>query len=421
MYAMGWTVRVVREGLHGLAAKQGLDASGAGDGDIWRWLRGEVRPTVWMDCLCLLFRCHQSLLGWPPQGNESPVDYTPADDQPSEPRLANSVPLWVQPGRSHQRVAEVLDNGAASDSGPWEYRTSEARMLDAARHHYEQMYRERGGITTGARVQAVINSLRYLVQNAYSDAAGREVYRTLGGLIAVAGICAYDSDSHESADDCFQQALQLAQACGDRAFGAYVYGLLGTKSLLLGRNDEAVDVSEVAITTAGTHLSNALRADLRALQAKAFARMKATDNAIRSMRLAEAAAARIQPDEEPPETGYVQPGLIEEQLADALRTLGDLSSALAYAERSVRMSTHTRGRANRLVILTQIATARGDLEYAADAVGKLLKATDGIESKRFRDRLLTIRSNMDRHRSSRTVRDVVDELDSRLTLPIARR
>src|SRR5215471_5070661 len=47
LYAMGWTVRVVREGLRGLAAKDGLDASGVGDGEIWRWLRGEVRPTMW--------------------------------------------------------------------------------------------------------------------------------------------------------------------------------------------------------------------------------------------------------------------------------------------------------------------------------------------------------------------------------------
>ncbi len=77
MYAMGWTVRVIREGLRGIASQAGLEASGVDDRDIWRWLRGEVRPTVWMDCLCRLFRCHQAQLGWPSQGNETPVDYTP--------------------------------------------------------------------------------------------------------------------------------------------------------------------------------------------------------------------------------------------------------------------------------------------------------------------------------------------------------
>src|SRR6266700_5187602 len=87
MYAMGWTVRVIREGLRGIASQAGLEASGVDDRDIWRWLRGEVRPTVWMDCLCRLFRCHQAQLGWPSQGNETPVDYTPPA-LASDPALA---------------------------------------------------------------------------------------------------------------------------------------------------------------------------------------------------------------------------------------------------------------------------------------------------------------------------------------------
>jgi tetratricopeptide (TPR) repeat protein len=329
--------------------------------------------------------------------------------------------MATQPLRSEPSLVSSLGVLKSTDAGPWEYRTTEARMLDSARRHYEQMYRETGGVTTGARVQPVVSALQYIAQDTYSDRVGREVYRAFGGLIAIAGIAAYDSDAHDSAERYYQQALTLAKASGDRAFGAYVYGLLGTKSLLLGQNGEAVDASEVALVTAGQHLSNALRADLRALQAKAFARMKAKDRAIRNMKLAEAAASKVQPDEEPPETGYIQPGLIDEQLAEALRTMGDLPTALSYAERSVRISTHTRGRANRLVILAHIAIARGDLEYSADVVRKLLKATEGIESRRFRDHLSTIRHSVKRHRTSTTMRDVLEELDSRLTLPTARR
>ncbi len=44
MYAQGWTVSVVREGLQALAAEDGLDASGLQDVDVARWLRGEVYP-----------------------------------------------------------------------------------------------------------------------------------------------------------------------------------------------------------------------------------------------------------------------------------------------------------------------------------------------------------------------------------------
>jgi hypothetical protein len=42
------------------------------------------------------------------------------------------------------------------------------------------------------------------------------------------------------------------------------------------------------------------------------------------MTRAEAAVTRIGPDQEPPETSYVQARLVQTQHADALRTLGDL-------------------------------------------------------------------------------------------------
>jgi hypothetical protein len=99
MYAMGWSIRVVREGLRVLAEKAGLDACGVGDGDIWRWLRGEVRPTIWMDLLCKVFRCHQSRLGWPPQGNETAVNHTPEELIVPSLDLADIAPIPSQPSQ----------------------------------------------------------------------------------------------------------------------------------------------------------------------------------------------------------------------------------------------------------------------------------------------------------------------------------
>ena len=77
MYAHGWTVTTVREGVQALAAADGLDASGLQDADVRRWLRCEVYPRNSLERLCRFFRCHQSQLGWPPKGTEAPVDFTP--------------------------------------------------------------------------------------------------------------------------------------------------------------------------------------------------------------------------------------------------------------------------------------------------------------------------------------------------------
>jgi tetratricopeptide (TPR) repeat protein len=65
MYAHGWTVSVIREGMQALAAEEGLDASGLRDDDVWRWLRGEAFPGDSLRRLCRLFRCHPAQLGWP--------------------------------------------------------------------------------------------------------------------------------------------------------------------------------------------------------------------------------------------------------------------------------------------------------------------------------------------------------------------
>jgi hypothetical protein len=308
------------------------------------------------------------------------------------------------------------ESHALSDNSQSRYRTTEARLVEAARVHYEQMYRQVGGVVTGDRIKAFLSSHSRLTDSAYSDTTGREIYRSWGGLIAIVGICAYDSDAQDSAEQHFLKALAFARASGDRPFGAYVYGLLANQALLLGKNRRAVEAAEAAITTARQDLSNALRADLRALQAKAFARTHDNDNAIRNMKLAEDAAKRIQLVEEPPETGYIQPGLIEEQLADTLRSMGDLPTALSYAERSLTRATHGRGRANRLVILTRIAVERRDLEYAADTTRRLLVAAQGMESLRFRQRLRAIRKSIEPYQGSVAVRDVAEELDTELML-----
>jgi hypothetical protein len=75
MYAHGWTVAVVREGLQALAAADGLEWSGLQDVDVARWLRGEVYPRESLERLCRLFRCHQAQLGWPPRGKDVPISF----------------------------------------------------------------------------------------------------------------------------------------------------------------------------------------------------------------------------------------------------------------------------------------------------------------------------------------------------------
>ena len=141
------------------------------------------------------------------------------------------------------------------------------------------------------------------------------------------GICAYDSDAHGLAQRYFHQALRLAKASGDRGLGAYVIALLVNQSLFMREYRQAVAFAEAALRAAGPHITPALAADLYAMQAKAYAQLGDGSSALSCIRRAEAAAERIRRGHEPDETGYVQPGLVNVQVAEALLSLGDLAAA----------------------------------------------------------------------------------------------
>ncbi|MDV9202502.1 transcriptional regulator, partial [Streptomyces sp. Wh19] len=227
--------------------------------------------------------------------------------------------------------------------------------LRAARTHYELMYRRAGGIATRSRIVGFLNAeTAPLLRGGYSDAMGRRLYRAAGGLVAVAGICAYDSDAHGLAQRYFHQALRLAKASGDRGLGGYVIALLVNQSLLLADYRQSVAFAQAALRAATGHISPALAADLYAMQAKAYARLGDASGARECIRRAESEAGRILPGREPDETGYVQPGLVDVQVAEALLGIGDLPGAREHAAKAVRIPAHDRGRVHRLAMLTHI-------------------------------------------------------------------
>lgn len=292
-------------------------------------------------------------------------------------------------------------------------------VLRFARDRYEQIYRHAGGVAVRDRVVSFLDIHGGpILRGSYADAIGRQVHRAVGGLAAVAGICAYDSDYQGLAQRYFHQALRLAKASGDHAFGGYVLALLVNQALFLRDYRQAVALAEAALRTAGSFVTPALASDLHGMQAKAFGRMHDQTAAHEHMRAAEAATGRIGLSEEPPETGYVQPGLAETQFAEALLSLGDLSAATAHAEQAANVVVHARGRVNRLVTVTRVAIAGRELDHAAQAANTMLDQAQGMESRRLHGRFRAIRNNLAPFASSLAVRDVVERVDAALAVPM---
>ncbi len=298
---------------------------------------------------------------------------------------------------------------------------AQVRALRAARTRYERMYREAGGVPVRPRVvEFLAERAAPIVKGAYDDATGRELYRAAGGLTALAGICAYDADLQGIAQRYFFHSLRMAKACGDRGFGGYVVALLANQALYRGRHRQVIQYAETALRGARKHLTPALITDLSTLQAKAYARMGDRSGCHASMLRAEQMYCRVRLSEEPPETSYVQAGLVETQHADALRILGDLGAARKYAQQAVDASghSHTRGRVHRLATLATILAGQGDGDAAAAVAGQMLDQAAGMESCRITERIVQVRDVVAGAGDSRAAKELAERVGDITGVPV---
>ncbi|WP_042389688.1 hypothetical protein [Streptacidiphilus melanogenes] len=402
---------------------------------VTRWLRGQRPRGQAPDLICdvlgarLQRRLTHDDIGMgkpgsavPPSGLSGFVERATAlwrSDQQQRPDVqaasaivgtAAIVPVW--------EWENPPDDVDVSRLGTPRVGATDVEMLRAARTRYETMYRAAGGVATKGRVVGFLTGhTAPLLRGSYSDGVGRELYRASGGLAAIAGICAYDSDAQGLAQRYFHHALRLAKASGDRAFGGYVIALLVNQAVFLKDYRQAVAFAEAGLRTAGSYISPALATDLNAMQAKAFARMGDVAGAHRAMERAEQAAARIGTREEPPETGYVQPGLVEAQFAEALISMEDWRPAQTYAEEAARTQAHPRGRVHRLATLTTVDLGRRDGEQAAAHAVEALEAAAGMESQRLRDRFVALRLKLAMNGGA-AAREAVEQIDASLSVPL---
>jgi tetratricopeptide (TPR) repeat protein len=340
-------------------------------------------------------------------------------DEKRRPAVRNASPLTgtdaVMPVWEWENPPEDTD---VSRGGRDQVGMADVAMLRAARTHFEGLYRSAGGVATRDRVTGFLTAeAAPMLRGRYSDAVGRHLCRAVGGLVGIAGICAYDADAYGLAQRYFHQALRLAKASGDRRLGACVVGMLVYQSLWLRDHRQAVAFAEAALRTAGSQITPALAADLYAMQAKAYGHLGDPSGVARCARLAVAAEGRIRADEEPSETGYVQPGLVDVQLAEAYLSIGDLAPAHEHAHRAAALPAHPRGRVHRLAVLVHVELRRGQPEHASELAAAMVEQGRGMESQRLRDRFRSVRHHLAAYDGAISAQ-AVELLDEALRVPL---
>ncbi|MFC0532070.1 hypothetical protein [Phytohabitans kaempferiae] len=358
-----------------------------------------------------------------------------ADRQPSlAGAIDRAAALWH--GDARGRTPTTLITGAKAAAPIWEWenppdddhiaRLGEHRvdpvdvaMLRRARGHYQEMYRRVGGMPVRARITALLaDRAAPLLRAAYDNDLGRQLYRAVGGLAALAGVCAYDANQQPLSQRHLFTALRLAKASGDRQFGAYIVALLANQALYLDQRRLVVQYAESALRAGGPSLNPALVTDLHALAGKAYARMGDAHACRPHLRKSETTAATLSQHHGQDEVSYVHPGLVETQVAEALRRLGDLAAAQTYAEESVRTAgaTHLRGQVHRHAGLSLILAARGDLDRSVHVAGHMLDRADGMESGRIHDRIQHVARVLRPHAAESNVAAFLERADEYLHL-----
>ncbi|MGN9840860.1 hypothetical protein ACTMTI_22330 [Nonomuraea sp. H19] len=100
-----------------------------------------------------------------------------------------------------------------SRRGPRPVSMDDVQVLKDARSRYEQMYRRVGGVPVRPRLVAFLNnSVTPLLRGSHDDEIGRRLFRAAGGLVALAGICAYDSDRQATLALILPERGELEQA-----------------------------------------------------------------------------------------------------------------------------------------------------------------------------------------------------------------
>ncbi|MFD7712493.1 regulator [Streptomyces sp. NPDC059786] len=293
-----------------------------------------------------------------------PVQQRPGARVPG-PAEPGGVPLPRQRGRTERGPGQKVTAGdiAALRSVGELFRT-----LD---HAYG------GGHARQALVRYLEHEAEPMLRGTYGEKTGRRLFAAASDLTRLAGWTSYDIAAHGLAQRYFVQALRLAQAAGDRAYGSYVLVTMSRQAIYLGHGREAVQLARVAQQGVGGSAPPVMQALLHAVEARGHGVLgevrACTASLVRAERALEAARTA---DEVPYWARFFDEAQLADEFGHCHRDLQQYRAAVQHAERSLQLRAQGFAR-SRLFCRVVLATARlglGELDQAcqlgAEAAGQ---------------------------------------------------
>ncbi|WP_327119294.1 regulator [Streptomyces sp. NBC_01341] len=224
-----------------------------------------------------------------------------------------------------------------------------------------------GGHARQALVRYLEHEAEPMLRGSYGEAMGRRLFSAAADLTRLAGWTSYDIAAHGLAQRYFVQALRLAQAAGDRAYGAFVLITMSRQAVYLGHGREAIQLARVAQQGIGSAAPQIVMALLHAVEARGHGVLGESRACVAALVRSERALQGARPGDDVPHWARF---FDEAQLADEFghchRDLQQYRVAAQHAERSLQLRAPAFAR-SRLFCRVVLASARlglGELDQA---------------------------------------------------------
>ncbi|MFB7917584.1 regulator [Streptomyces sp. NPDC056061] len=264
-----------------------------------------------------------------------------------------------------------------------------------------------GGHARQALVRYLEHETEPMLRGTYGEATGRRLFSAAADLTRLAGWTSYDIAAHGLAQRYFVQALRLAQAAGDRAYGSYVLITMSRQAVYLGHGREAVQLARVAQQGIGSSAPPVVQALLHSVEARGHGVLGDARSCTASLARAEHALAVARPGDEAP---YWARYFDEAQLADEFghchRDLQQHRAAAQHAERSLQLRAPAYAR-SRLFCRVVLACARlglGELDQACALGAEAAQQAMEMRSARAAEYVRDFERRLEPYRDAAAVR-----------------
>ncbi|MEU7042312.1 regulator [Streptomyces varsoviensis] len=264
-----------------------------------------------------------------------------------------------------------------------------------------------GGHARQALVRYLEHEVEPMLRGAYGEATGRRLFAAAADLTRLAGWTSYDIAAHGLAQRYFVQALRLAQAAGDRAYGSYVLATMSRQAVYLGHGREAVQLARVAQQGVGSGAPPVVQALLHAVEARGHGVLSEVRACTASLARAERALETARPgDDVPYWARFFDEGQLADEFGHCYRDLQQYRAAALHAERSLQLrgAGFARSRLFCRVVLASARLGLGELEQACVLGAEAAQQASEMRSARAVEYVRDFERRLEPYRDAAAVR-----------------